>query len=178
MDPAEYPAEQLASGSRPVSRQSCSPAAPERLAKWIPRGSQRSSPVDPIIPPASGSRRVSHQSSPPAQSGEYPAEYVDHAEYPQHPTEYPLLVKPPVDPASIPPEQLASLVLLNVPPGARWAYTSCWCLRMCSAERGAGGGFCRPHQERSSSVQHHQKIQYFLTYLKGDVGRITPANPR
>ena len=48
---------------------------------------------------------------------EYPAEYplpVDPAEYPANTREH-----SPVDRASIPPEQLASLDLLNVPPGAQ-----------------------------------------------------------
>ena len=70
VDPAEYPAraarrcippsippELLASGSRPVSRQSCLPVDPaERPARvarlWIP-------PSNPPQQPASGSRRVS-----------------------------------------------------------------------------------------------------------------------
>ena len=87
----------------PVSRQSSSPVDPAeypaRAARqWIP----------PSIPPellASGSRRVSpsrrvsHQSSPP----------VDPA----------ACRRLPVDPTSIPPEQLSSLVLLNVPPGTQ-----------------------------------------------------------
>ena len=121
MDPAQYPAraarqwippsippELLASGSRPVSRQSCSPVDPAQY-QWIP----------PSIPPerlASGSRRVSRQSGLPVDPAEYPARAagqcipqscspVDPAEYP---AEYPLPVDPAEYPASIEPERLAS----------------------------------------------------------------------
>ena len=110
MDPTEHPASQ-----------------------WIP-------PSTPSIPPeklASGSRRVSRQSSPPVDPAEYPAEYPRVA-HQWIPPSIPLSIlaggscqvsgqhragaarqHSPVDPASIPPEQLASLVLLNVPPGAQ-----------------------------------------------------------
>ena len=52
---------------------------------------------------------------------EYPAEYP----FPVDSAEYPVSIEPerrqysPVDPARIPPEYLASLVLLNVPSGAQ-----------------------------------------------------------
>ena len=72
--PTQYPAraarqwiEQLASGSRRVSRQSCSPVA----RQWIP----------PSIPPerlASGSRRVPRQSGSPVDPAEYPTRRVSH----------------------------------------------------------------------------------------------------
>ena len=149
--PPSIPPERLTSGSRLVSRQSCSPVDP---AEYPAGGSRRVSRqtraalqwIPPSIPPerlVSGSRPpdwLSHQSSPPVD----PAEYLDPAEHPaeyprvarqwipptERPAEYPLLVDPAeypasiepehlVDPASIPPEQLASLVLLSVPPCAQ-----------------------------------------------------------
>ena len=68
--PPSIPPELLASGSRPVSRQSCSPVDPAEY------------PAERL---ASGSRRVSRQSGSPVDPAEYPAEYplpVDPAEYP------------------------------------------------------------------------------------------------
>ena len=69
--PPSIPPEQLVSGSRRVSRQSCLPVDPAQYParaarQWIP----------PSIPPerlASGSRRVSHQSGSPVDPAEYSA---------------------------------------------------------------------------------------------------------
>ena len=128
MDPAEFPPELLASGCRPVSRQGGSAADPAEYparaaCQWIP----------PSIPPellASQSRRVSRQRSLPVSgSRRVSRQTVDPAEYPasagvscrlsvQHQAGA-ACQHSPVDPASIPPEQLASLVLLNVPHGAQ-----------------------------------------------------------
>ena len=89
MDPAEHPAR--------AARHWIPPSIPPEL---LASGSRQSSPVDPAeYPLASGSRRVSHQSSPPVDPASRQCS--------------------PVDPASIPPEQLASLVLLHVPPGTQ-----------------------------------------------------------
>ena len=121
MDPAEYPAyaaraarqwippsippELLVSGSRRVSRQSCSPVDPAEYparaaCQWIPSS----------IPPerlASGSRRVSRQSSwPVSRPVSRQSSPVDPAKY--H-AEYPLPVDLAEYPASIEPEQLASI---------------------------------------------------------------------
>ena len=72
VDPAEYSAEY-----------------PRVARQWIPL----SIPAEHL---ASGSRRVSRQSSPPVNPAEYPAEY-------------PLLVDPAEYPASIEPERFASI---------------------------------------------------------------------
>ena len=98
VDPAEYPAraarqwippslppELLASGSRTVFRQSCSPVDPA---------------LAPSIPPerlASGSRRVSRQSCSPVDPAEYPARAARQWILPSQ-----------CIPPSIPPEQPAS----------------------------------------------------------------------
>ena len=124
--PPSIPLEQPASGSRRVSRQSSSPVDPAeypaRAARqWIPPS------ISPELlasgfPPerlASGSRRVSHQSSLPVDPAEYPAEYLCRrscrvsGQYRAGAARIRQWI------ASIPPEQLASLVLLNVPPGAQ-----------------------------------------------------------
>ena len=119
--PPSIPPERLASGSRRVSHQS-SPAM-GIVREWIPSS----------ITPASGSRQVSHHSSPPVESAEYPAEY-------------PLSVDPAEYPANIEPERLAS-IRQWIPPVSRQSsspdWFCCWCPRVRSAERGAGGGFCR-----------------------------------
>ena len=113
MDPAEYPAR--------AARQ------------WIPPRIPPELPVDPAEYPAerlaSGSRRVSRQSGSPVDPAEYPAEY----RLPVDPAEYPASIEPErlavirqwIPPVS--PEQLASLVLLDVPPGAQRG-----CLRVLS----------------------------------------------
>ena len=133
--PPSIPPELLASGSRPVSRQSCSPVDPAEYPtraahQWIP----------PSIPPerlASGSCRVSRQSGSPVDPAEYSAEYprvarqwiplsippehlatgsrrVSHQSSPpvnpaEYPAEYPLPVDPAEYPASIEPERFASI---------------------------------------------------------------------
>ena len=192
MDPSQYPAraacqwiplsipEQLASGSRRVSRQSGSPVdpaeypagpapaqhparaarqwippsiPPERLASGSRRVSHQSSPpmgivrewIPSSITPASGSRRVSHHSSPPVESGKYPAEYPRAARQ-RIPPSIPLSIPcrwilPSIRPIS---SQSGSPVFAS---GSRQSsspvWFCCWCPRVCSAERGAGGGFCR-----------------------------------
>ena len=102
--PPSIPPEQLASGSRrvsrqsssqwippstrQVSRQSCSPVDPAQYTARAARPRQSGSParqsiplsipqwIPPSILPASGSRRVTHhQSSPPVDPAKYPAEY-------------------------------------------------------------------------------------------------------
>ena len=71
-----------------------------------------------------------------------PAEYPAECPLPVDPAEYPASIEPerrhysPLDPASIPPEQLTSLVLLNVPPGAQLGLNSCWCLRVLRLGKG------------------------------------------
>ena len=93
---------------------------PSVLPEQLASGSRRVSPEQPLNPGppellASGSRPVSRQSSSP----------VDPAEYPTRAAEQPTRAARagaarqhlPVDPAST--EQLASLVLLNVPLGAQ-----------------------------------------------------------
>ena len=146
VDPAEYPAraacqwipprippEQLASESLPVSRELLA-SGPERLTSGSRQVSHQSgSPVDSAKYPTTAEYpaeypRVARWRIPP----NIPPEDVDPAKYP---AENPLPMDPadescqyqagaarqysPVDPASIPPEQLASLVLLNLPSGAQ-----------------------------------------------------------
>ena len=135
MDPAEHPAraarrrippppELLASGSRPVSRQSCSPVDP---AEYPNRAARQLIPpsIPPSIPPerlASGSRRVSHQRSPPVNPAEYPAEYPRVARQWIPPSillcRWILPSIRPVSSRSGPPV-FASGSLLNVPPGTQ-----------------------------------------------------------
>ena len=79
--PPSIPPEQLASGSRRVSRQSCSPVDPAQYlatpvdpAEYPARAARQWIP--PSIPPkrlASGSHRVSRQSGSPVGPAEYPA---------------------------------------------------------------------------------------------------------
>ena len=101
--------QRLASGSQPVSRQSCLPVDP---AEYPARGS----PVDPSQYPAraacqwiplsipeqlaSGSRRVSRQSGSPVDPAEYPAGPA--------PAQHPARAARQWIPPSIPPERLAS----------------------------------------------------------------------
>ena len=69
--PPSIPPEQLVSGSRRVSRQSCSPVDP---AQYPARAARQW--ISPSIPPellASGSRRVSRQSCSPVDPAQYPA---------------------------------------------------------------------------------------------------------
>ena len=124
--PLSIPPERLGSGFRRVSRQSGSPVDleyPARAARqWIPPS---------ILPErlASGSCQVYYQSSPPVDPAEYPAEYPRVAQWipPSIPASGSRRVSRSfvqhlsVDPASIPLEQLASLVLLNVQKG-RWEF--------------------------------------------------------
>ena len=146
--PPSIPPELLASGSRPVSRQSCSPVDPAKYparaaCEWIPlsipperlgSGSLSGLPVESIPPErlASGSRRVFRQSCSPVDPAQYPAraarqwilpsilpERVDPAKYParaarqwiqrsippeQYPAEYPRVackwIPPSIPPAS------------------------------------------------------------------------------
>ena len=137
--PTQYPAraarqwippgilpEQLASGSRRVSRQSCSPVDPAQYParaahQWIP----------PSIPPerlASGcrqvsrqlasaslpvSRPVSHQSCSPVDPAKYPAQVSHQSSPPVDPAEYPADAEHPrVDPA----EYFARVARQWIPP--------------------------------------------------------------
>ena len=114
--PPRIPPEQLASGSRRVSRQSGSPVDPaEYLARaacqWIPP-SIPPERIPPSIPPerlASGSCRVSRQSGSPVDPSEYPAEYPLPVDPAEHPAEHPLPVDPAEYPASIPPVWFCSM---------------------------------------------------------------------
>ena len=104
--PAEYPRvarqwippsiapEQPASGSRRASAE-----YPRVAGQWIPTGAARQW-IPPSIPLSIPYRWIL-----PSFSGQYQAGAARQYS--------------PVDPASFPPEQLASLVLLNVPPGAQ-----------------------------------------------------------
>ena len=118
--------ERLASGSRQVSYQSGSPVDSAEYPTTARRVARRWIPLS--IPPeyfASGSRQVSHQSSPaeyPARAAASGSRRVSSGQYQAGAARQ----YSPVDSASIPPEQLASLVLLNVPPGAQLGFISCW----------------------------------------------------
>ena len=139
--PPSIPPEQLASGSRRVSRQSCLSVDP---AQYPARASRQWIP--PSIPPerlasgsrqvscqrlASGSRRVSRESGSPGDAAEYPARVagsrrashqssppIDPAKYP---AEYPL----PVDLASIEPKRIAS-TRQWIPPVSRQSCSPVW----------------------------------------------------
>ena len=115
--PPSIPPDQLAFGSRRVSRQSSSPVDPAQYParaarQWIPPNIPPVDPaqhparaarqwIPPSIPPeqlASGSRRVSRQSSWP----------VDPAEYPTNAARLWIPPSIPPIPPSVPPEQPAS----------------------------------------------------------------------
>ena len=145
--PTQYPA-RAASGSRRVSRRVSARAA----RQWIP----------PSIPPeqlASGSRRVARQSSSPVDPAEYPTRTARQ----WIPPSIPLSIQAgaacqhsPADAASIPPEQLASLVLLNVQKG-RWEF-GVEASRMRSVE----GGDC---SKRSIFLKVNQKASESSGYI-------------
>ena len=150
--PPSIPPEQLVSGSRRVSRQSCLPVDPAQYParaarQWIP----------PSIPPerlASGSRRVSRRAArqwiPPSIPLSIPhsSSPVDPAEYP---AEYPLPVDPAEYPPSIKPERLA-IIRQWIPPVSRQKSSPVWfCLMSRPARSGAALVFCE-RSEREAFV--------------------------
>ena len=142
--PPSIPPEQLASGSRRVSRQSssrrvsrqsCSPVDPAQYParaarQWIP----------PSIPPerlASGSRQVSCQSSWPVDPAQYPTRAARQWIRPSIPPELARQSSQPVDPAAEYPRVARQWILPSIPYPARVARQ--WIPPSIPPERPASG---------------------------------------